>query len=280
MSNISRRIMSLIAYPLVTFIRPKKGLVVITLHDVPCNHYLWFEQFIQCMLKHYEFIDPFQLNNEFSDSNSQPKVLLSFDDGFYSNRTIAEKFLSKYGIKGVFFITEDFIGERKSRKFMNETFYPNSPRQVFNRNESLPMSWSDVQWLVDHGHMIGAHTKSHPVLALINNPTRLITEVVSSADRMEDLVDTRINCFAFPFGTVASVNENTIALAKSRFDFVFSNVRGNVSESPSRGFMFRQNIVPGDYMSLTRAAIDGRLDWRYNHARKQSNKIFSVFQKR
>ena len=279
MSNISRRIMSFIAYPLVTFIRPKSGLVVITLHDVPCNHYLWFEQFIKYTLKSYEFIDPFQLNNEFSGFNGQPKVLLSFDDGFYSNRIIAEKVLSKYRIKGVFFITEDFIGEQKSIAFMNKTFYPNSPRQVLSRNESLPMSWSDVQWLVDHGHMIGAHTKSHPLLASINDTAHLISEVVSSADRMEDLVDTKINCFAFPFGTVDSVNENTINLAKSRFDFVFSNVRGNVSESPSRGFIFRQNIVPGDYMPLTRAAIDGHLDWRYNHARKQSKKIFSVTQK-
>ena len=280
MSNISRQIMSLIAYPLVSFTRPKKGLVVITLHDVPNGHYLWFEEFIKYTSNHYEFIDPFQLNNKFSDSNNQPRVLISFDDGFYSNRILAEKVLSKYGIKGLFFITEDFIGERKSITFMNQTFYPNSPRRVLNRNEALPMSWNDIQWLVDHGHMIGAHTKSHPLLTSIDDPADLISEIVSSADRLENLVDTKINCFAFPFGTVESVNKSAIAIAKSRFDFVFSNVRGSFRESPSRGFIFRQNIVPGDTMPLTRAIIDGRINWRYNQARQKAKKIFSVIQKR
>ena len=57
-------------------------------------------------------------------------------------------------------------------------------------------------------------------------------------------------------------------------NIIFSNVRGNVLDSPDRGFIFRQNIVPGDSLSLTRAIIDGRLDWKYRRARQQAKVMF------
>jgi peptidoglycan/xylan/chitin deacetylase (PgdA/CDA1 family) len=261
--------------PILAFIPPKKGVVVITLHNIPSRDHLWFELFVKNMSKYYEFINPFQMDTEFLDINNNTKILLSFDDGFKSNRILAENILAKLDIKGLFFITEDFIGQQKSIAFMNKTFYPNSPRKSLNREETTPMSWEDVQWLVDNGHMIGAHTKSHPVLSSLQNIEKLSSEIIISANRLETSLNTKINCFAFPFGTIGSIDENSLILAKTRFDYVFSNIRGCVTDSPSRGFIFRQNIVPGDSMMLNRKIIDGRLDWKYRQARRQAVQLLS-----
>ncbi len=276
MSNVSRKIMSVLLDPFLSFIPPKRGVVVVTLHNIPSRHFLWFELFVKKMSKYYEFINPFQINTEFLDINSKTKILLSFDDGFKSNRILAENILATLGIRGLFFITEDFIGERKSTAFMNRTFYPNSPRKLLSQEETTPMSWDDLRWLVDNGHMIGAHTRSHPALSSIKNIEKLSSEIITSANRLENLLNTKINCFAFPFGTIESIDEDSLALAKTRFDYVFSNIRGCVADSPSREFIFRQNIVPGDLITLNRKIIDGRLDWKYRQARRQAGQLTSL----
>ena len=64
-------------------------------------------------------------------------------------------------------------------------------------------------------------------------------------------------------------------MAKKRFDFIFSNVRGNVLESPDRGFIFRQNIVPKDPIWLIRMMINGQLDWKYDTTRNDAKNRFS-----
>ena len=70
--------------------------------------------------------------------------------------------------------------------------------------------------------------------------------------------------------------ESSGLAASNRYDFIFSNVRGNIHESPSRNFIFRQNIVPGDPLSLIDIMIDGHLDWRYRKVRNNAICKFSL----
>ena len=135
------------------------------------------------------------------------------------------------------------------------------------------MSWSEVAWLIENGHSMGAHTKTHRMLSHIADPEIMEDEVVASAERMESVIGTKLTCFAYPFGSVGSINEEALRKASGHFDYSFSNVRGEVSESPSNHFIFRQNLVPGDPIWLVRAIIEGRLDWKYREMRKQSEKI-------
>ena len=276
MINTRRKILGSLLSSSLSLLPPKKGVVVLTLHNIPTRDYEWFESLILYLFENYEFINPFQFTEKDLKKEGPPQILLTFDDGFYSNKVLAEKVLSKYGVKGIFFITEDFIGERKSISFIRKTFYPNSPLVNKNTDKYMPMSWSDVSWLTENGHMIGGHSKSHPVLSSIDNNDKLYDEIISSSNRIEKLIGSNITCFAFPFGTIESINNDILGIANERFKFIFSNIRGNVLESPGRSFIFRQNIVPGDSMSLIKMMVDGHLDWKYKSVRDEAIYKFSA----
>ncbi len=276
MAAYKRKILGSLLSAFTSLIPPKKGIVVITLHNIPSHHYEWFEHFISHLYENYQIINPFEFNLNKQIDKSSPQVMLTFDDGFYSNRKLAEKVLSRYGIKGIFFITEDFIGTKKPLEFIHERFYPNTKPVIVNEGDFAPMSWDDVKWIINEGHMIGAHTKTHPLLTSIKNQEKIYDEIITSSDRMEKMINSDISCFAIPFGTVNSVNKDILQAASNRYDFIFSNVRGNIHESPSRNFIFRQNIVPGDPLSLIDIMIDGHLDWRYRKVRNNAICKFSL----
>ena len=274
MLGLKRRILGSFLNPFLSLLPSKKGLVILTLHSIPENRYKWFDSFINYISQQYGFIDPVNLKYEFSKFDGPPRILLTFDDGFYSNRVLAETVLEKYGVKALFFVTEDFLGDQKSISFVREMFYPNSPLKNLSRADCLPMAWSDVTWLSRNGHMIGAHTRSHPVLSELIDHDNLVDEIVTSADRIEEKVGSKVDCFAFPFGAVESVNGKVTSISNNRFDFVFSNIRGSASESPGKKFIFRQNIVPGDPTWFLKLVIEGKLDWKYSGPRSLAKITF------
>ncbi len=256
------------------FFKKKSEFCIVTLHNISEKNFKWFEDFIDLIDKKYGFINP----NDFlaKRRSIDNGVLLTFDDGFHSNRVIAENILKKYNVKAVFFVTEKFIGLQKkdSFKFSQKNFYPNSEINQEKEQELMAMSWSDIDWLIDNGHTIGAHTATHKVLAKIKSLDLLQDEVEISANRLEKKIKQRMRVFAFPFGTPDSVSIKAFDLAKSRFDYVFSNVRGSANKSPNDYFLFRQNITPGDPLWLIKLIIDGQFDWKHKKNMKIAFKKF------
>jgi len=255
------------------FFKKKTEICIITLHNIPKNQFKWFENFIDFIDKKYGFIEPDDFLSRKSNINSG--VILTFDDGFYSNRVVAEKILKKYNVKAIFFITEKFVNLNKIDSFLfsQENFYPKSKISKEQKEEFRSMTWNDVDWLAVNGHTIGAHTATHKMLSQISSFKLLQDEVEISANRLERKIKQKVRIFAFPFGTINSINVKAFDLAKSRFDYIFSNVRGSVNKSPGDYFLFRQNIVPGDPLWLIELIIDGRFDWKYKKT------IKSAFQK-
>ena len=99
---------------------------------------------------------------------------------------------------------------------------------------------------------------------------RMIDEIVVSASRIEQRLNTEIDSFAYPFGVLSAVNQEAVRIAEARFKTVYSNVRGSILESPSRRFIFRQSISPGDPMWFVKAIIEGRMDWKYRKAQREA----------
>ena len=128
----------------------------------------------------------------------------------------------------LFFLTEEFIGKNinDSYHFAKKNFTSKTEKQY------TAMSWSDVEWLLDNGHSIGAHTRTHPNLNHVQDQFLLKDEIIASADRMEDQLGLELKCFAYPFGSVSSIPKSAITNAMLRFSYSFSNVRGTIAESP------------------------------------------------
>ena len=61
------------------------------------------------------------------------------------------------------------------------------------------MSWRDLEFLLDSGHAIGAHTAHHARLSNISD-SELEAEIVESADLIEDKLGISVKHFAYTFG--------------------------------------------------------------------------------
>ena len=71
-------------------------------------------------------------------SNNNKVAILTFGDGFKSQYLYAKPILDKYGFKGNFFITCNFVGSENSR-----------------------MNWQDIETLHNQGHYIGSKTVTY-----------------------------------------------------------------------------------------------------------------------
>lgn len=251
----------------------KTGPVAITLHHVAEKDFEWLESILDSLLEKYDFVNP----NEFSMKKSdKKKLLLTFDDGFLVNKYMVEQVLKPRQIKAMFFIVNNFIGLEniESIDFVKKRFFPNSSPSESFLNECYPMKLSDILWLIEDGHCIGAHTKNHPRLSSISYE-RQLDEIVASANELEALINTKITSFAYPFGSVEAINKDSYEIVKNRFEFGFSNVRGMINESPSKYFIYRQNIVPQTPFWMVKAIIEGKIDLIHNKVRQKSKQEFS-----
>ena len=258
----------------LTLVPRKKGNLAVTLHNLKVDDFGWFEEFIDLINKKYGFLEPSSHGTQCYDTNST-NVLLTFDDGFRSNYLVAKDILQKYQVRALFFVTREFIGARgeQATLFAQKNFYPFRVLERDLVNEFDAMSWDEIGWLVEHGHTIGAHTDTHPKLSQLT-PDDRHRQIIESADKMEQEIGQSITQFAYPFGNLDAVDENSVTIARNRFSRAFSNIRGMLKESPSQHFLYRQNIVPGMPMWMVEAVVKGRLDWKYHAVRKESTKRF------
>ena len=93
------------------FTKDSPRVRVLLFHDIPLDQHEEFRRKLEFISKSWNFINP----KEFEDYLNNKLVLkgdnllLSFDDGFYSNRVVAEKVLDPLGIKALFFVVSDFV---------------------------------------------------------------------------------------------------------------------------------------------------------------------------
>ena len=103
-------------------------LRILIFHDIPPEDESAFSNLLIWLSKRWNFITP----NEFEkiikgeSPNQGDNLLLTFDDGFRSSFTVAEKYLNPMNIKALFFVVSDFISINdpiKSKKFISDNMH-------------------------------------------------------------------------------------------------------------------------------------------------------------
>ena len=264
-------------YPCLMLLPPKKGIVYLTFHNILDDDFSWFEAVIEFLNKKYRIISPQDIYEVQNQNDNEIKIVLTFDDGFLSNKKLYESILKKYEIRAIFFITSDFIDVKHDNclEYCKATFLPALNLETADVGQYLPMSWEDLRFLRSQGNVIGAHSRSHIRLTDELKQSELYEEIVRSADALERKIDCPVNGFAFPFGSITDFGKRAYCMATNRFDFIFSNIRGNYKESPSNSFIFRQNLRPSDPLWFVQICVEGRVDWIYSCARDAARRLFS-----
>ena len=140
--------------------------------------------------------------------------ILTFDDGYKSDVTIALPLLKKYKAKAIFFIAVKNIGL--------DGF----------------MDWDDVRLLNKYGMEIGSHSLTHPNFKLLTSE-EVEFELLESKRRIEEEVNCEIRSFAFPYG---AYSKHAVQSAKNLgYKNVYCSDHG-LNVSGNKNLLYRNSI--------------------------------------
>lgn len=183
------------------------------------------------------------LGEQLKINNNKKYVSITFDDGSKSVYSGGFKIIRDNGVNATVFMVSGLTGG------LNEWDIKNGE----NKDEML--SVSELKELTEYGIEIGAHTVTHPHLTQIY-PEKAFDEISDSKKKLEELLNIKINFFAYPYG---DYNEDVKSLViKAGFDGACITKTGIVKKK-------------ADFFALKRVAIRHNTDFF-----KFKKKIFKV----
>ncbi|OGL40571.1 MAG: hypothetical protein A2042_05315 [Candidatus Schekmanbacteria bacterium GWA2_38_11] len=244
------------------------GVKILLYHHIPKNKKELFKNQINYLANNYQFITPVQFRDFIGGrySFSGIKLLITFDDGFKSNLAVAEEILKPLGIKGIFFIPPDFIeliDNERQKDFISQKIYDGEITNSCITSDMKPLTWQDLEYLLEQGHTIGSHTKTHSRLSNLHSKDELYDEIIESGDLLEKKLGVPIDYFAYPFGNIDSINKPAMELIKQRYRYCFSGIRGINSPSQSSYTILRDTVYIDDPPMYVRLIIEGGIDSLY-----------------
>ena len=113
------------------------------------------------------------------------------------------------------------------------------------------------------GHEIGCHSKSHANLGLIQNTKKLKIEILQSGNILEKILNTKIKHFAFTYGNYNSMSKKSLDIALTRYDFIYSCLRGNNFYNNFKEIIKRDPVYLNRGNDLLNIFLTGLIDLKY-----------------
>lgn len=156
-------------------------------------------------------------------------IAVTFDDGFACIYRNALPILLKYRVPATVFMPSDRIG--KSNDWMRS--HAAAPRPL--------VSLAQLRELVQAGVAVGSHTRTHPRLVEIE-PLRVAEEVRGSKASLEEILGTRVDHFAYPYGLYNDMIRDEVQRAGYR---AACSTRSGFNRSNVDRFLLRRIEVYG-----------------------------------
>jgi len=215
-----------------------------------------FEQQVRWLRRHCELV-PFgsiASRARIASTDGKPIVAVTFDDGYDDNYTYAFPILKAYEVPAVVFVTTGLVDRDPDviRRFASAWRVPD--------DEVTALSWGQISEMHAAGVAIGAHTRTHPVLATMKAAAAM-DEIATSKAALEERLGTAVELFAYPFGKprahVTRETRDLVASAgfTSAATILYRGVR--FSDDP---LMIPRFPVTKDSMEIFSGKVLGRLD--------------------
>lgn len=137
---------------------------------------------------------------------------ITFDDGYRSVYDHAVPILRQFGMTATVFLT---VGKRRLVDLASR----------LELNARPMLSWREIIEMQDSGITFGAHTLTHPDLAVLHSD-KAEEEICQSKAIIEDMLGTPVRSFAYPFGSYSS---STVEIVRRCFDCACSANLGYIS---------------------------------------------------
>jgi peptidoglycan/xylan/chitin deacetylase (PgdA/CDA1 family)/glycosyltransferase involved in cell wall biosynthesis len=132
----------------------------------------------------------------------QKPVVLTFDDGYEDNYTIARPILREFGCRAVFFVVTD---KKRRRNFWDS-----------GEPEAKLLSSTQLRELNRSGMEIGSHTVTHPRLP--QTAEKIVRrELRESKDSLEQILESEVISFAYPYGALQPAIKSLVEEAGYKF---------------------------------------------------------------
>lgn len=255
------------------------SLRVLLYHDISPHQQEHFAAQLRWLARSWNFVSATEFGEMMSGNRpiSGRNLLLTFDDGFASNRVVAEKILNPMRIPALFFVVSGFAelnNFNTAQHFISDNILLGTP--VTELPDHLyNMNWNDLSALLEQGHTIGAHTANHKRLTQLHTDEERTGEIITSANRISKKLGVPIEHFAYTFGDINSIDKKALAVARTRFKFVHSGIRGNNTKDVSPFAIRRDAIAPQNSVFQLGSFVEGLSDPYYMTDR---NKIDNLVQ--
>lgn len=250
-----------------------ESLRVLLYHDIPPNQQEHFAVQLRWLARSWNFVSAVEFGEMMSGNRPirGRNLLLTFDDGFASNRVVAEKILNPMRIPALFFVVSGFAeldNFNTAQHFISDNILPGTP--VTELPDHLyNMNWNDLSALLEQGHTIGAHTANHKKLTQLDTDEERTGEIITSANRISTKLGVPIEHFAYTFGDINSIDKKALAVTRTRFKFVYSGIRGSNTKDISPFAIRRDAIAPQNSVSQLGSFVEGLSDPYYMADRKK-----------
>ena len=204
-----------------------------------------FRKQIKYLQKNYNIICLSQKGKWHGICQNKINILITFDDGFINNYEIVLPILLEYGVQASFFVITECL-----EKGLVPSFIQNP--ESFNIKEFRTININQAKYMLEKNMNIGSHTLSHNDFSKLS-VTDSIDNVEQSKQYLEKMLQTPVECFAFPWGFY---REEQIEPIKKIFRRIFTVKHGfNLKHDQ----ILNRNEVDGLYHLY--ATASGTLDY-------------------
>lgn len=256
------------AYRLVRTVLPAPAgsFRILLFHDVPEADVAAFTALVSHLAKANRLIGPAEAESMLAGNawnGGALPCLLSFDDGFASNRALADTVLAEHGARALFFVCPGLMAlDADRQKLAIATNIHDGKNAADDR--SL-MGWEDLEHLRAHGHVIGNHTMDHLRLTRLTPDQR--AEQVGQAALILSSRLGPTEWFAYTFGDIDSIDPASLTEISRHHHYCRSGIRGANQRVTNRLALRADHVdltAPPAWRAL---AAEGGLDALYRKQR-------------
>lgn len=218
----------------ILYIPTKNKAVILMYHSIGYNKKYFtvtpdnFDLQMSILKNNFNVISLVELNHRLKNKIPFPNktVVITFDDGYVDNLSIAYPILKKYNLPATIFLATGFLGKKMVNTEDIDNLFIMSEEQILNlqKNDTL----IDFQ----------PHSVSHRKMDKLDMVESGL-EMKKSKECVEKILGKKCSFFAFPFG---KYNENILNIAKKEFLLSLSTKKGVVTFGGSNYVLPRNSV--------------------------------------